>query len=105
MELQTNAAECRGVRAVALWRADRLVGAKSAFRILRHNCVTTGCSRPRRSGSHLGVRAARGCADSSPRICGMLMPASSCWLRATLSRRACSYSGEGWLAGIRFVVS
>ena len=95
--VQTNAAECRGVRAVALWRADRLVGAKSAFRILRHNCVTTGCSRPRRSGSHLGVRAARGCADSSPRICGMLMPASSCWLRATLSRRACSYAVRvGW---------
>ena len=78
-------------------RVDCLVGAKSAFRILRHNCVTTGCSCPRRSCSHLGVRAARGCADSSPRNCGMRMSPSSCWLRAALSRRACSYAVRvGW---------
>ena len=96
-ESSFNAAESRGVRAEALWRIDCLVGAKSAFRILRHNCVTTGCSCPRRSGSHLGVRAARGCADSSPRICGMRMSPSSCWLRAALSRRACSYAVRvGW---------
>jgi hypothetical protein len=96
-ESSFNAAESRGVRAEALWRDDCLVGAKSPFWILRHNCVTTGCSRPRRSGSHLGVRAARGWADSSPRICGMRKLASSCWLLATLSLRACSYAVRvGW---------
>jgi hypothetical protein len=95
--LESAQPAARGVRAEALWRDDCLVGAKSPFWTLRHNCVTRGCSRPRRSGSHLGVRAARGCAGSSPRICCTPRLSSTCWLRATLSLRACSYSVRvGW---------
>ena len=105
MELQTNAAECRGVRAVALWRVDCLVGADSAFRILRHNCVTTGCSRPRRSGSHLGVRAACGCADSSPPYLWHAHAGKQLLVTSDIVEAGLLVRGEGWLVGIRFVVS